>query len=494
MKYFLTIGGRKYDFLRMHFRRKASTETQSADLLLNPAKGSTLPAINEAVLIEKEVNNTKMTKWEGKVNQVQFIPLPNNTVKVVAYDKAHKVNFVNVANIGYASQKGSSIFSTEVAPASTTDLTAGTVDTSDLVLDSVAFGKLKDVDSSRLNRKSAFDIIQSISDRDIYIQRNGTTDFLNGAGVDRSTTHILEHGLNCNLMPDIGYTEDETRRVKQVIIKGTGIGTNFRLGSAGTASPADKVKQIELPYVQTNDTADKVATNVLAELDKLNKFAQVQIPSDVFKVNYDVFDTVKLKAKLPNKTINENMKIYSIDTIVSGGLDDIHETVNLELQNFRRAVWAEMSNPLRNADNAINSLQLSEGFTQAGRNINPDIPQQVSLVGFDDIIGTSAVTENLATFNSKPIMGVFVQLTIKVVVRKTSGQFLVVLFSDGTTDFPTPGVIPLEIKTNVGDVTYLNLSYRINADISNKTLQLKMIVGSGEIEAGVSGVVNTLGY
>lgn len=496
MKYYLTIGGRKYDFLRMEFERVATVESKTATILIAPAKGSTVPIYDEAVIINKEINNTTILKWQGKVKAVQYIPLPNNTIKIIAYDLKYKINFLNVKNSGYSSSKGSTIFTTEVETVGITDLTLGTVETTDSVLDSVALGKSISGSDSKVTRRSAFEMIQIMGDSDIYITRDGTAHYLRDAGTDRSTTHILEHGLNGTLNPDIGYSEDETRRVKQVIIKGAGVGTNFLLGTAGTPATTDKVRQIELPFVSSNATATLSAQTVLNELDKTNKYSSFQLDTDLFSTNYDVFDTVKLKARLPNKTINEDLKIFSIKTIVSSGLDDIHELVTIELQNFERAQLAQMLNPIEVANHSLATIKSGISFTQAEINTLPASLGEHSNTSIEEtaIPGTTDIA-TLGTFSSQKTSGAYVILGLRCIIRKFSGQVLIRFnVSDGTTNYPISNNLDYDIGNSIGETTYLQITIFIPADVAGKTMTLRAVVGTtDEVEVKGQAYMFSLG-
>ena len=497
MKYFLTIGGVNFDFLRITYEREASIESKTAEILIAPARLATLPAIGDAVVISKQINNgTPLVKWQGKVEMVQNIPLPNNTIKVIAYDLKYKVNFNNVKNSGYASSKGSTIFTAEVETPAVTDLTLGTVETTDAVLDTVSLGKSISGNDSKVTRSTSFEIIQILGDSDVYIQRDGTANYLRDAGTDRSSTHILEHGLNGTLMPDIGYSEDETRRVKQVIVKGAGVGTNFILGAAGTPATTDKVKQIELPFVPSNATAQLAAQTILNELDKTNKFAKFRLESDLFQTNYDVFDTVKLKARLPHKIINENLKIFSIKTIVSNGLDDLHEVVELELQNFERAQLAKMLSPIKVTQNNLATIKTGISFTQADRNSFPLLVNEQITSTFENTVASGLVdVATLGTFSSDPTMGAYVTIGVRMIIRKKTNGVIAFQFGDGTDLFPTgSNRLVLQIPDDVGDVAYDSFTFYIPKDVAGLTITLKALLGTtGEVEVKGRSFMESIG-
>ena len=478
MKYFLTIGGRNYDFLRMKFERIATIESKTADILVLPATGSQRPVFDESVVITKEIDNTKLIKWQGKVKQIQDVPLPNNVIKIIAYDLKHKINFLNVLNEGYSAVKGSTIFNTELEP-SKTGLTLGTVDTSDPIIDTTSFGKkiISTSQSSKVTKSSAFEVIQIIGDKDIYVQRDGTTSFEDAGNSTLYLTHVLEHGLNGVLMPDIGYSEDEIRRVKQVIVKGVGIGSNFRNGVEGTPLSTDQIKEIELPFIASNDTADLAADTIYNELNKVNKYAKFMLAPDMFKTNYDVFDTIKLKARLSNKTVDENLKIFSITTTVSAG-DEMHEIVELELQNFERAQLAKMLNPIESSSNSLANIRTGVQFTQVNDNVLPVTFGDHASVFIEETVTTSPTSiATVGPFSAQRTSGAYFHFGVRCVIRTNSGGVtdIVIRFyvSDGTTNYPIDFAIDHRIGKGVGDLLDLQLTFFIPIDVAGKTLTLK---------------------
>jgi len=472
MKYYLTIGGRKYDFQRLEFTRSIGTKSQLAVLHLHIARGSIIPALNDVVTIEKE-----------------YLPAKNNIIKVIAYDYARKINYVQAKNLGYNNTKGSSIFSQEVAPPTTTDLTAGTIDTTDSIIDTVFFGKQFSTLTSKITRQNVFDIISMISDRDIYIKRDGIVDFLNGAGTDRSTTHILEHGVNGNLLEDVGYSEDEIRRVKQVIVKGHGVGSTFKLGTAGTPATSDKVRQFEMPFLQSNATCTSVATNILAELDQQYKFAKFALV-DLFSTNYDIFDIVKLKARLPTKTINENLKIMKIQTVVSAGQDDVHELVTLDLSNFRRAVFASLSHP-EDADtaNVDLSLDLNAGITQSQQQLSAQSIQETFTSYGSPIEVDNSAWVDLATigFGNAKTLGAYFIIDISILptskIDTTHSDPLFFRVSDGITTFPSTNVNTMYVPL-VGKKQHKVITIYVPQNTENKSYTIQAITSNGRVDLG----------
>lgn len=487
MRYTLDIAGTQYEFIRLEFGRKVGIESQPFSALCKIA-GARLPAIGNVVTIDKEINNTILNKYQGKVEAVQHIPTKEGVVKVAGFDKARKINYVKVANLGYNNTKGSTILDSEILPSTTTDLTKGTFDITDVAINTVNFGKSIGADDSALFRSDAFKIIEMFSDRDIYIKRDGTTDFTNGAGTNRSATHVMHHGINCELSPDIGFTEDETRRVKQVIVKGQGVGNIFKIGSAGAPAAADKIRQIELPFVQNNTDADTVASNLLSELDQTYKYAKLTL-NDLFTTNYDIFDTVKLKANLPTKTINENLKVYSIHTVVTHGGSVFYETQEIQLANFRRAVWAPLVAPIDVASANANTIRFNSISTQA--------QAQVLAAGGSSFFAENQVTtanvfvdtteSTIATFAAlanSDIASVWVQLGLRITsqVFGNGDGVLQIRISDGTNFWPTGGVYYiLFYNPFVAKRSFNTLTILIPENLKNKTLTVKGKTVSGRI-------------
>ena len=490
MKYTITIGSTKYDFFRLKFKRKAGVESQPFSALLKIA-GARLPAIGDAVSIDKEINGAILNKYQGTVDQVQHIPTKEGVVKVAGYDKARKIEYVRTVNSGYNATKGSAIFNTEIAPTGTTNLTAGTVDTTDSAINTVNFGKTSSSVDSRLTRADAFKMIQMMSDRDIYVKRDGTVDFVNGAGTDRSTTHTFQHGLNCELSPDVGYSEDEIRRVKQVIVKGQGVGDIFKIGSAGSPAASDKVRQIELPFIQNNADADTVATNLLNEFNQQFKYAMIT-STDLFATNFDIFDTVKLKARIPTKDINENLKIFSIETIIEPG-NTLYETNTIELSNFRRAVWAPLVAPLEVEQANLQQIQFSATSTQAQANVlGAGGASVVAEEGNGQFVGLINTTEStLVTFSalsSTNIAGVQIVASMRIRSRNFGNGtgILELRVSDGTNHWPS-GSLRLNFEYNpfVGKQSVANFSFIIPENLKSKTLTIKARVDGAGSEAQV---------
>lgn len=479
MYYTLTIGGKEYQFISMNFKREASLESQVFRGTLVIPAGITLPTFDDSIIVKKQLLSNNILKWQGKVNQVRYLPTFPAAIEVIGYDLARKINSLKVPALGYSTTKGSTIFIANRDPEATTDLSTGTTDTADPSLDSIDLGKSKTgLEDSAFRRRQAMELVQMVSDRDIYIERAGAAHFNNGAGVDRSATLILEHGLNGFLTPDVSYLEDETRRIKKVTVKGKGVGDLFYTGSAGTAAAADKVKQIELPFLVSKDTLDKAATNIIAELDRTIKYAMFNF-IDVFTETYDVYDTVRLKARLPIKNIDDStLKIFSIETTVSGGKEQF-EIVTLELLNFRRGIWAKLVDPLKVAEAEDSRLGVSIGATQV-----------LDHVGMNSIVTDVGATRVTATITSAAFVnvgsnafastprnsGCHIMMGIRItplVIDLISGGTLFIKATDGTTDYPASSQIRVQYNDMVYKPTFTTAHLFIPADVSGKTITLK---------------------
>lgn len=476
MYYTLTIGGKEYQFITMNFKREASLESQVFRGTLAIPAGVTLPAFNDSIIVKKQILQNNILKWQGKVNQVRYLPMFPAAVEVIGYDLARKLNYLKVPALGYSATKGSTIFVANRDPEATTDLIANTTDTSDPSLDSIDLGKSKTgQEDAAFTRRMALDLVQMVSDRDIYVERDGHANFLNPAGVNRSATLILEHGLNGFLTPDIFYLEDETRRIKKVITKGKGVGDLFYTGSSGSPAAADKIRPIELPFLVSKDTLDKAATNILAELDRTIKYAMFTF-IDVFTETYDVYDTVRLKARLPVKNIDDStMKIFSIETTVSGGKEQF-EIVILELLNFRRGIWAKLVDPLKVAEAEDSRLGVSIGATQVLDHVGMNsIVTDVGATRVTATITSAAFVDIGAnTFASTPKnTGCHIMMGIRITPLVIGSDFLLIKATDGTTDYPASSQIRVQYNDMVYKPTFATAHLFIPADVSGKTITLK---------------------
>lgn len=506
MKHYISIGGINYEFKQLHFGRIVGLDSIPFSALVAIAKGSALPTYDQTVIIQKEINGTLIEKYRGKVTDLNDNPTNNGMFEVSGFDLKRKIEYQPALNEGYASQKGSSIFSTEIAPSSVTDLTAGTVDAGtsgnyNNTLDSVNFGKSTGSGNSRLTRKAVMEMLQMMSDADIYVKKSGIVDFVNGAGVDRSSTHILIHGENGMLSPDMGYKKSQSRRVKQVIVKGNGVGSGYHFGSAGTPASTDKKRQVEISSLVTDATCGFAAQSLLSELDQEVKFAKF-ILKDVFQTDYDVYDTVKLKAVTPLQTVNENLKIFSIDTVINATDVGETETTTLQLANFRRGGWAKLANPFKVAEGNEDLASLSLGSTQVQTQVEnaggSSFIQEDGLGSAVDIVGSSSeVTLGTSmTFNSTKTAGGFIFLSLLIVTRKfgLGSARLQLRFTDGTNFFPTlPNVLYVRYDPFVGMRSRATVAYHIPNNLASKTLQIKAQTFDGEVEVTAESYFSSIG-
>lgn len=461
------------------------------------------------MVLTKEVLGTTITKFNGTVQQMMYLPSKKGEYRIIAYDKNRKITYLASASptsgnySGYAATKGSTILTTEIGPSSaTTDLTAGNIDTTDPAIDTVNTGKTVNGTDSKLTRQNVLEMIQTITNGDIYIHKDGTTDFkLAGAGTDRTSTIVLVDGLNGELTGDFGYFTDNSKTVKRVIVKGKGTGVlNAVIGAAQDPSyvSTDKIRQFEIPFLQSYSTCNNVASNLLAELNKVTQYAKFQL-TDILTVDYDVFDTVRLKAKLINNNVDVNLKIYSIDVVVNVNQQE-HESVILELLNFNRAIFAPLIIPTMAAGAAQKNIALSSQSTQAQDNIGSaggsSIIQNSANAVTETIVGISEVSIGSVVIGSTSIAGVFLNMDFKIIGRKF-GSGIGILFirvTDGTNFYPVGGTFMwVQYSANEESITYKTCSILIPVDASGKTLTIKAQVADGEVVIENATYIETIG-
>lgn len=504
MKYYISIGGVNYDFKQLQFGRIVSMDSSPFNAVCSIAKGATLPVFDDVVIIKKEIFGNFIEKFRGKVTEIEHNPLEGGYIKVSGYDLKRKLDYVPASVEGYASQKGSTVFSAEIAPSSLTDLTAGTVSTSpsgnfNNVMDSINFGKSKD-GNSRLTRKAVMEMLQMVGDAEIYVKKSGIVDYVQSAGVDRTATVQFIHGENGVLSPDIGYRENETRRVKKIIVKGSGVGQGFHFATAGTPSATDKIRQFELPFLVTDATCQLAANSLLSELDQKVKFAKF-ILNDPFQVDYDIFDSVKLKANLATAVIDETLRIFSIETTVSNSSGDLHEQTTLHLANFRRAVWAKLVNPFKVDEGNEDISSLSLGSTQAQLQVEAaggaSFIQEDGSGGAHVIVSSETEIHSNTPFNSTETGGGFVYVDLRITARKFGtgiGRLEVRLF-DGVRNYPSaPFYQYVRYNPFVGMVSYASIAFRIPNDLVGTTLSIRArVTGGGEVEIVADTYYATIG-
>lgn len=492
MFYTLKINGVVYECSKISYKRMASLDSNVLDATMIIA-GSRTPNFNDPVVLTKEVLGTTITKFTGTVQQIFYLPSKKGQIRIIAYDKNRKITYLNVMNLGYAATKGSTIVSTEIGPSSaTTDLTAGSIDTSDSAIDTVNFGKTINGTDSALTRQDALEAVAMISNRDIYIHRDGTTDFKNPAGTDRSNTIVLIDGINGELTGDFGYFTDNSKIVKQVIVKGKGTGVlNAVIGSAGTPASTDKVRQFEMPFLVSAATCNSVASNLLTELNKTTQYAKFKL-TDILTVDYDVFDTVKLKAKLINNNVNVNLKIYSIDVTINIDQQE-HEIVTLELLNFNRAIFAPLIIPTMAAGANQKNLSLSTRSTQASDQIGLSGGSSVVLgasagAGVKTVISGSGYS-NLIGYAMDPVdvAGAHFWIPVQAIVHLTGQNQLLFRIFDGSSIYYPAEFSPefLDYDDNVGKKSRGTIHIFIPANVNGKTLTLQASIASATSEVEI---------
>ena len=489
MKYFITINSNEYAFTKAKFTRKVGSDSQIFEGWFMIA-GARFPSKGDTLIVTKEILNIKVVKFQGKVTRIDYLPAYLGQVHIIAYDMVRKMLYLPARALGYASSKGSTIFSNEIGPdTATTDLTTGTVTTTDTSMDTWNFGKSLTGADSALSRNQILDIIQLVSGFDVYIHKNGTADFVNGAGTDRSASITLEDGMNGSLSPDIGYSEDDTRIVKKVIVKGSGVGVkngNIGVATAGGYVSTDKVRQIEMPYLSSAQTCNAAAANLLTELNKTAIYAKF-ILLDIISIDYDIFDTIKLKARLPNKIINVNLKIFSIETEVSPNAER-YETTTIELANFNRAVTAPLVVSGQPGYAQANNISLSAISTQAtdaqlkAATSNQVVAAAYGAAGGTQTVGTSFVSiYTFPTLPNQDVLGVHLWIPVRIVVGSVSGKTGVLFqITDGTNFFPSATAqIEVEYKDAASTESLGGFSIYIPGNVKNQSLAIQAKLPSG---------------
>lgn len=484
MYYKVTIGGREYQFIKLSYKRQASLEPQPFDISLVIPTGATMPVIGESVSIIRVMDTftgiTSITRYQGTIEGVKEIISDQSIVRVFGRDFKNKTQYLNVINLSYSGQKGSNIVNTEMF--TNTGLTFATVNTTDPVLDSMDFGKGV---NSAFNRRSALEFVQMVSDFELLVRPAGSTDYKSQCGTDRSTTVIMEHGKNVILDPDIGYTKDESGKVKKVHVKGKGTGTiNTIDGFAQDVGyvAGDKQRVVELPFIGTSDIANKAATAILNELNRTIEYAVVDV-TDVFTAGFlwDVFDTVKLKARLKSGAIDTNLRVYSIDVNVSPS-SERYETIKVELLNFRRAIWASLVIPseVGNAEDrriglAISSTQLQDQIGKAGG--ASVVTTAINAAVVDNLVTGTTTNIFSQTFPATPkTMGMHCLVDVEIIPRKVSGvdfPRVNMLLNDGTVDYPSATGHDIYYDNIIGRPTTHTLHIFIPTDVAGKTVTLK---------------------
>ncbi len=502
MRHIITINGIQYDYDHFKWKRQVGVIAQVAEVWIRIAAG-TLPAINDVITIKKELLGTTLTKWEGRVSGVGYPSNDKTLVFIQAHEYLRKIGYLPTITAAFTSPtKSSTIFQTEIGPnQATTDLTIGTINTSDTAPEEQAFGKVLSPNASKLHRDQAFKILQMISNRDVYIERSGRANFLNGAGVDRSSTIELVDGINGDLVGDRGYIEDSSKIVKKVIVKGKGVGSiDWKYGEAVDAGyvSTDKVRQFEMAFISKNSVCATVAQNILAELNKVTKYAKFQLHPELITIDYDIFDTVKLKAVLANKNVDENLKIYSIETEVSGD----NEIVTLELANFTRGVWAPLVLPgassQGNADLVSFSANNTQTFDQVGNGGGASvISEELTEIGAATVTTTESTIKTFTALSATKLAGTFVQLFFRIFPRKYGngdGILSLRIFDGSSIYYPAnPNYLKIAYDPRKKIITYAPTSILIPIELSGKTLRLKAKVNSGEVEVTLRPYLETIG-
>lgn len=508
MRYFVEINNREYDFVSFKFARQVGMSSQVFEGYCMVA-GPTLPQQGETIKVYKEILGTTVLKFQGKVNGVGYMPSKKGLLYILAYDLNRKITYEESATLGFTTPtKCSGNFSLQIAPSSKTDLTAGTIDTTDSPPDSVNFGKSITGGDSLLHRNQCLDILAMISNRDIYITKAGVANFQNGAGTDRSSgaskMELIE-GINCEIVGEIGYFEDDTRIIKKVVVKGKGAGIKdsyFGQALAGGYTTDDKMRQFELPFLVSAQTCNTVAANILAELNKRIKYVKCQMVPDPFKIDYDIFDTVKFKARLPNKTVNENLKIYSIHTEVKVGNGETSEIVTLDLVNFGRGIWAPLLLPDKAGDAIANNIALSSISTQAQDHVGAAggssvIAEDQSTIAGGTVTLFDSTLDSFTPSSSNPIAGLHIFYSLRIVSRQRTQPIQItseinLYVHDVTSGIDYP-VVSVGYKPYRGAESFGFASLFVPADVSGHTLQVKAYTNGDDADVLATRTYYTIG-
>lgn len=501
MRYIVKINNREFQTGDFKFKRQVGMESQVLEGYFQIV-GSTIPQIGDTITVHKEIlGQPKVLKFQGKISGVGYMPTQKAQMFISAYDMLRKISYQESSVKGFSTPtKCSGNFSSQIAPQTKTDLTAGSIDTTDSPPDSVNFGKTITGGDSLLHRNQCLDILQMISNRDIYVSKAGAASFVNGAGTDRSTGSNkmeLVDGINGSIIGEIGYFEDDTRIVKKVIVKGKGAGVKDSfLGQAvdGSYTTNDKMRQFEFPWLVSNQTCNTVAANILAELNKRVKYTKFQMTPDPFYIDYDIFDTVKLKARLPNKTVNENLKIYSIETEVSLG-KELSEIVTLELVNFNRGIWAPLLMPNKAGSASENNIALSSISTQAQDHVGSSGGSSViTSQGFTSATEVVDTTDTLlltvAIAASPRSAGIHIMIPYRLIPRKrttNSENANLTMYAVAYTsaiDYSAFVTMPYPSYRGKDHIGYLELY--IPADVAGCNIDIRGAVDTGEIDLQIN--------
>lgn len=239
-----------------------------------------------------------------------------------------------------------------------------------------------------------------------------------------------------------------------------------------------------MAFISKNSVCASVAQNILAELNKITKYARFQLNPELITIDYDIFDTVKLTAVLANKNVDENLKIYSIETEVSGD----NETVTLELANFTRGVWASLVLPGASSQGNADLVSFSATNTQALEQIGSSGGSSVIQEEQSDSAAASVTTTESLIHTFTPLIidkiaGVFLMMSVRIIPEKIGSEdgLLDIRISDGTNFYPSGGkVLRLAYNPHIDVPTYNTSIIFIPVELSGKTLSVRAKVASGK--------------
>jgi hypothetical protein len=506
MVYFtLTINSNEYKFSRIKYKREVGIQSQTMEIWANIA-GSMFPNQGDLVKLTKNILGNTILRWQGRIDRIDYLPTNKGQVHIICYDMSRKIAYLQAANLGYASQTATSVFNTEAGPNSaTTDLTIGANPGGDAIQDSLNFGKSLTGADSAISRDKIFEILEQVSGYDFFVHKSGTADFVPSAGNDLHNSIVLIDGQNGSLI-DTGYSEDTTRIVKKVIVKGKGTGVlNGVIGAATDPSYAttDKTRQFQMPYLVSSLTCNEAAANLLTELNKTAIYAKFML-FDVIQIDYDIYDTVQLQARLQNKNVNTSLRIYSIEVEISES-GDPQEKVTLELSNFHFGVFAPLIVQTSAGSASSSNLSLSSQVTQATDQIGSAggssiIEEDTSSGGggIQNIITTTEIDigASILIHSSPNIAGVNFVMNLAIIPRKFGTGFGLAEFRlyDGVSFYPTgSNRLQVQYDPTIATPTFTSTSIYIPVNEAGKTLKIYAIAHDGEFYLSVNWYIETIG-
>lgn len=486
---------RKYEFHKLHYRREASLEPQAFNAFIE-VPGPTIPVIGNIFQITRILGNEKIVKFKGTVEALTESSSQKSILNVTGRDLKAKLQYLKTINTSYSATKGSAIVNPEAI--TDTGLTAGTINITDIALDTVSFGKVEGSTVIKFDRRLALEATQMMADfgaaekgAEIKVRTTGEVDYNKQVGTDRSASIVFEVGLNCEFASDQGYVNSEFGKVLRVEVKGKGVGTkDLKQGSAQDAGylASSKLRTVELPFIVSNATANNAAKAILDELNKTAQYAMIDVTDVLPSPNnaWDVFDTVKLKARLKTQTVNLNLRIYSIDIDVSPQAENV-ERIQVELLNYKRAIFAPLIiDSLASKGNdsqlemGIRSTQLQDHVGASG---GASEITDIAATRTENVITSAAfVTIATNTFAATPkTAGCHIILGLSIMPIVTGVDFLLLKANDGVTDYPTGTQVRVQYSDRAFHDGYAETHIFIPADVAGKTVTIQALTLSPSV-------------